>query len=245
MIPDFGTFHRSAKTYMVYFDPDTHINIEKLFYNIPISSNPTEGNIIGCGYKNLARGIMVPKDTYMRNQTTLKMIYMHKKITLFVFRNCTKITGIREEQKLIDIIRYLRGYLYNMRNIDGNIMSGDLVVENIEPVMINVTFDIGFEIDRERLDQFLNDRGYISIYNTVLAGSFVMVMIPKKNKPGKTHTMLIFWTGSVLFSGSGEKEMEEIYQKLMKLLHENRLQIERNKWMSLSTSQTPKLLKSH
>ena len=83
----------------------------------------------------------------------------------------------------------------------------------IAEAMVNYNYSLGFEVDRTRLNQFIDGQnGFISRYNNALANS-VTIELPydppkgtaikrRKNKVPH-HTFLVYKSGSVTQSGPG------------------------------------------
>ena len=94
-------------------------------------------------------------------------------------------------------------------------------VRRIDMAMVNYNYSLGFEIDRDRLNQCIDGQnGFISRYNNALATS-VTIELPYeppadsaiKRRKGKIphHTFLVYRSGSVTQSGPGGKLMETAY----------------------------------
>lgn len=94
-------------------------------------------------------------------------------------------------------------------------------VRRLDMAMVNYNYSLGFEIDRDRLNQFIDGQnGFVSRYNNALSTS-VTIELPYeppsdsaiKRRKGKIphHTFLVYRSGSVTQSGPGGKLMEEAY----------------------------------
>lgn len=90
-----------------------------------------------------------------------------------------------------------------------------------EMAMVNYNYKLGFQVDRLKLDQFINgNNGFLSRYNNSLA-TCVTIELPyipnpnsiikrKKNKVPH-HTILVYKSGSVTFSANDTEKAEETY----------------------------------
>jgi hypothetical protein len=96
-----------------------------------------------------------------------------------------------------------------------------IYVRRLDMAMVNYNYSLGFEIDRDRLNQCIDGQnGFISRYNNALATS-VTIELPYeppadsaiKRRKGKIphHTFLVYRSGSVTQSGPGGKLMEDAY----------------------------------
>jgi hypothetical protein len=112
-------------------------------------------------------------------------------------------------------------FIPNIRNI----IEEPLELSNVAEAMVNYNYSLGFEIDRARLNQFIDGQnGFISRYNNALATS-VTIELPydppastaikrRKNKIPH-HTWLVYKSGSITQSGPGGKLMRDAYYLFM------------------------------
>ena len=110
------------------------------------------------------------------------------------------------------------------------IIDEPLEIDNMDIVMMNYNYSLGFEIDRAKLNQFINGKsGFISRYNNALSTS-VTIELPyvpdmvksikrQKNKIPH-HSFLCYRSGSVTQSGPGGKIMEDAYYMFMNIIAE-------------------------
>lgn len=105
------------------------------------------------------------------------------------------------------------------------VINEPLELKNIDEAMVNYNYPLGFEVDRARLNQFIDGQsGFISRYNNALTTS-VTIELPyeppagtaikrRKNKVPH-HTFLVYRSGSVTQSGPGGELMKQAYYLFM------------------------------
>ena len=110
------------------------------------------------------------------------------------------------------------------------IVDDNIQLKNIDEAMVNYNYSIGFEVNRTKLNNFIDGKyGFISRYNNALANS-VTIELPyenankahikrRKNKVPH-HTFLVYRSGSVTQSGPGGIIMSEAYYLFMKTIAE-------------------------
>lgn len=119
-------------------------------------------------------------------------------------------------------------YIPNIRNI----IDEPLELKHVSEAMVNYNYSLGFEVDRTRLNQFIDGKyGFISRYNNALATS-VTIELPytpvegtaikrRKNKIPH-HTFLVYRSGSVTQSGPGGELIKDAYYLFMNTILELR-----------------------
>ena len=107
------------------------------------------------------------------------------------------------------------------------ILSDELEIEEIDTVMVNYNYNLGFNVNRINL-QVLMDRhdGFVARYNKSLSPSVTIELpyIPKVQHDDTTrrknkiphHTFLVYRSGAVTQSGPGGEMMREAYYRFMK-----------------------------
>jgi len=111
-----------------------------------------------------------------------------------------------------------------------------LELERVDMAMVNYNYSLGFEVDRSKLNQFIDGQhGFISRYNNALASS-VTIELPydppagtsikrRKNKIPH-HTFLVYRSGSVTQSGPGGPLMRDAYYLFMQIISYLKLHIQ-------------------
>jgi len=119
-------------------------------------------------------------------------------------------------------------YIPNVRAI----IEEPLELRHVSEAMVNYNYSLGFEVDRIRLNQFIDGKhGFISRYNNALATS-VTIELPytpeegtaikrRKNKVPH-HTFLVYRSGSVTQSGPGGELIKDAYYLFMNTILELR-----------------------
>jgi len=184
--------------------------------------------------KNVTKGDIVEKPFWEEKQflnVTLR-IYRPKQ-EYSIIKPMVDITENLDK----DVVRFLLSlcddFLYHSdmcRKLDfipniHIIINEPLELKNVDEAMVNYNYSLGFEVDRARLNQFIDGQnGFISRYNNALATS-VTIELPydppagtsikrRKNKIPH-HTFLVYRSGSVTQSGPGGRLMEEAYYLFM------------------------------
>lgn len=200
-IKPFRSFNVSTKTFIVY--TNLTIDIEKIFEDgvIPITDykviqkkrgrkkkQPDEdpnktipsGSVILVQYKDQYRGVKFKKSTsFFRNSMSIVMKVEDKLISFKVSQKGKfQITGCKtNEQAEICILSFWDKIKYNpfVYKIDGS----PYIKAYFEPVMYNIDFSTGFQINREALDIFINTKTpYTSLLETTIGYTGVNIKFP-------------------------------------------------------------------
>jgi hypothetical protein len=108
------------------------------------------------------------------------------------------------------------------------IINHRLEIDNYWKAMVNINYDLKFDIDRDELrDQLNGCDGFYARYNNMFEHS-VTVYLPyepknnrqvrKKNKQ-TCHTYIVYQSGLVTQSGPGDELMEEAYYKFIEVIN--------------------------
>ena len=185
---------------------------------IKIKEIKPPGSILSVCYCGQYRGVQTrqsPKP--FLNQASFIMSVDTTNVNFKLFNNgIIQITGCKTKQHGYDIIKYVVQHgksIEKKHNII--IFETEPCLTNLKTAMINVDFDLGFNIDRNALDANIDGlNGFKSCYDSGLSNSGVSVKIerPQENSSHKKHDSFIcFHTGSVILSGNDLTRMEEIY----------------------------------
>lgn len=139
---------------------------------------------------------------------------LDKDITMFILSLCDDFIYHSDMCRKLDFIPNIH-----------TIIDEPLELKNVDEAMVNYNYSLGFEVDRARLNQFIDGQnGFISRYNNALATS-VTIELPYEPPAGTSikrrknkiphHTFLVYRSGSVTQSGPGGKLMEEAYYLFM------------------------------
>lgn len=195
----------STKTFIIA--TNISVDIEKLFNFLPITNyivipkkrgrkkkmvitdpnkNIKSGSIITLELKNKIRGISLKKKKkgssgvdYFRNSVTIVMINNDKKINFKISKNGKfQMTGCKHDKQAEDCVKII-----------WNLIKGepDLYVKKSTepfqalfiPAMRNIDFNLGFVVDREKLDEYFNGQTkYNSLFETSIGYTGVNIKIP-------------------------------------------------------------------
>ncbi len=186
-------------------------NIKGNKWKVIFKENKNPGDIVSarCGYKTKGPVCSVKAD----NQIEIKMCLKEKIVNLKIHVNSFHITGCKGQYHILESIEYLNK-IYNF-NIE--VSSADLV-------MISITYNLGFKVNRSKLNEFMrNDGYYISSFPRYNRKGVILLReskIIRKGKPIK-HIFTIYSSGNVTQIGS-TGEMAEEYNKFRRKIEQNK-----------------------
>jgi len=202
---DFKEIPISTRTIIV--STDTVLNIEEMFKNLPITdytviekkrgrkkknyvehiqNTVEDGSIISVKYQGNIRGVELKKrkksSKYFRNAVTIIISVNNKLINLKISANGKfQVTGCKN----FDNCRKAIVYLFNIiiKNKDTYLKSyQDKIKILFNNVMTNKDFSVGFTVNRENLDNIINNN---TEYNSLLETSFGYTGVNLKMKLNK------------------------------------------------------------
>jgi len=172
MITDFGQLKVSTRTYLLV--SNIKVNLSFMFDNFavdedvvlpkrrrrkieaPATEYPPSGTIVGAKFGWKIRGIdvkrrsKVAKNKSFRNSVSISMVCVDKILNLkFCSNGSIQCTGCRTDEQLDTAVREL--WDINRRLGCYEFSRGDFYEVLYVPVMRNVDFKIGFNVDREKL----------------------------------------------------------------------------------------------
>ncbi len=156
---------------------------------VEIQNDIKEGSIITLKYKGKTRGVDLKKDKkdeankkYFRNSVTVVIFFSGKKINFKLSKNGKiQMTGCQNIDHAISTIKYIWSYIEPYKNLYELKDENKLNIVFI-PAMRNIHFDLGFNIDREKLDHFINDKtNYKSLFETSVGYTGVNIKMPVNN----------------------------------------------------------------
>lgn len=197
----------STKTFIVM--TNISIDIQKLFDFLPITEyvlvqkkrgrkkkvstidpnrNIPNGSIITIDLANKVRGILLKKKKkkegkstdYFRNSVTVVMIIDGKKINFKISRNGKfQMTGCKEDEHAENCIKHIWEYINEEKDIYK--LEGENFKAMFIPAMRNIDFNLGFTLDREKIDEYFNtNTQYHSLLETSIGYTGVNIKIPIK-----------------------------------------------------------------
>jgi hypothetical protein len=123
---------------------------------------------------------------------------------------------------------YINPFLSFILALDRPIYSGSLRITNMESAMINMSFELGFPVDRQAFHHIMNSKPFVSIYNNAKTSSEVRVeyWYEKIDKnTGKVvkarHTISVKSSGYTNHSGPNFESMEQVYYLFMQRVLQN------------------------
>lgn len=197
----------STKTFIIM--TNLEIDIKKLFDFLPITEyivipkkrgrkkkeivkDPNQdikdGSIITLDLANSVRGVLLKnkkkrkdgRTNYFRNSITIVMIMNSKKINFKISRNGKfQMTGCKTDEQAEKCVKQIYEYIKDNKEIykmkDSNFKA--LFI----PAMRNIDFSLGFIVDREKLNSFINnnnDLSFRSILETSIGYAGVNIKAP-------------------------------------------------------------------
>lgn len=139
-----------------------------------------DGSIITVKYGNTIRGVDTKQrkkhGKFFRNALTLVMFMQGKTINFKISKNGKfQFTGCKDMQHAIECIKYMWSQIHDKNLFNDKLQNlytireGDSFNIKFLTVMCNIDFNIGFPINREKLDIFINSN---TNYNSLLETSF-------------------------------------------------------------------------
>jgi TATA-box binding protein (TBP) (component of TFIID and TFIIIB) len=167
-----------------------------------VVANPNEnlspGSIITLKFQGNCRGVDLKKKKkeiqskkYFRNALTVVMkienkvasgVFEHKLINFKISKNGKfQITGAKNDENAKDCLGFFWKYILNFKEFE-NVPELNIFCTN---VMTNIDFPLGFLVDRQKLDIYLNEESdYKSLLETSFGYTGVNIKIPLKNLDG-------------------------------------------------------------
>lgn len=156
------------------------------------NKNIAEGSIITLEIGDNIRGVDLKKKkkkikerarghiTYFRNSMTVVMIIEGKKINCKVTQNGQfQMTGCKSDEQAEKIVHYIWSHINDTKNIYTFIDDSKYMSAIFVPAMRNIDFDLGFNIDREKLDSHINMKtDFVSILEDSIGYTGVNIKIP-------------------------------------------------------------------
>lgn len=170
---------RGRKKKVVQEDPNKHIK---------------DGDIITLDLANEVRGVSLKKKKkkdgenikYFRNSLTVVMCIDGKKINFKISRNKItrngkfQITGCKYDGQAEKCVKWIWDYIKDNKDIY-SLSEGTELKALFIPAMRNIHFNLGFVLDREKLDEYFNNNtDYHSLLETSIGYTGVNIKIPVK-----------------------------------------------------------------
>lgn len=203
--PRFEDIPVSTKTFVI--ETNIKFNIKKLFDFLPITDyiivpkrrgrkkkdvlpDPNgeiaDGSIITLELVNDLRGVSLKKKkkkidksvNYFRNSLTVVMFIDGKKINFKINRNGKfQMTGVKKDSQAEECVKYIWSYIKDYP--DCYELEDEVLEAYFIPAMRNINFSLGFVLDREKLDEYINtSTRYCSLLETSIGYTGVNIKIP-------------------------------------------------------------------
>lgn len=201
--PSFDSFQVSTKTFIVY--TNLVLKIEDIFQKqvLPITPfivikkrrgrkkkvqeedpnrNISEGSIIRVQYMKDHHGVILKAKSsggYFRNSMTVDIIIDDKRLNFKATRNGKfQITGCKNDQQAEKTVLFFWSYIKDRKDVY-ELKDVDYLKVYYDPVMYNIDFSLGFQVNRENLDIFINTRTpYTSLLETTFGYTGVNIKLP-------------------------------------------------------------------
>ena len=201
---DFETIQVSTKTFTTF--SNIFIDIDKLYSLIPITEYTVRqkkrgrkkkdhieqeirkvdyGSIITVKYQDKVRGVdlkQTKNKKWFRNSITI-VIILSKPINIKICRNGTfQMTGCKFNTDSVDVVKYIWGIINETNTFTYKNNQEEQFYTYIIPSMRNIDFDVGFTIDRDKLNQYMyKHMDYHCILETSFGYTAVNIKMKLKN----------------------------------------------------------------
>lgn len=168
------------------------IDILKMFQNFPLLDNSqTESkiNILTLYLGNERRGVVIDekkkkKKSFRNALNVVVMVDHHKKINFKLSKNGKfQLTGCKSETQAVEVVTFFIEELFKHCNEYVSLIAGKYIKIYFQTVMTNIDFSIGFYINRQKLDEMMNqDTQFHSLLETSCGYTGVNIKLPLSYK---------------------------------------------------------------
>jgi len=159
-----------------------------------------------------------------------------KNIDFKLFKDKIQTTGSRRIEHTTEAWSYLKRYLAEMTNAS-LVPIAELDIVNLRYQMIDISFDLGFKINRENLKSAMDKvAGFHIVFESGVHSNGVSVKFPldpvegqlggKKKRILNCVSLIVFSTGKVIESGNSPEVMERVYDLFHKTMYAIRDKVE-------------------
>jgi len=204
--------------------------------------------------KKLTKGEMEEKPNWNERKFANVKMYIYSPIKCHkIVKPQVPIPETLDKDMILFLVSLWDDFIYHedlCRKLDyvgtlHKIMNSNIEIKSIDEAMVNYNYPLGFEVDRERLNQYIDGKnGFISRYNNALTTS-VTIELPYEPRVGTSikirknkvphHTFLCYRSGSITQSGPGGELMKEAYYLFMNTIAQLRPYIEYSPKIGIST----------
>jgi TATA-box binding protein (TBP) (component of TFIID and TFIIIB) len=159
LAPNFDDIKVSTKTIIAV--SNLNINIKNIFHYFPLDGNKDqEINIQTIYYGSERRGAPInkKKSSFRNAINMIAIIDNSKKVNFKISKNGKfQLTGCKSDDNAIKIIIFFVKQLMLHCSKDVSIANSDKITVYFQCVMTNIDFSIGYSINRQKLDEMLNE----------------------------------------------------------------------------------------
>jgi TATA-box binding protein (TBP) (component of TFIID and TFIIIB) len=209
------------------------IDLDKLYLNTDI-----DDTYKFLEYGEKYKGDIDKKNLKKRDKGTKKFFYnqitfhlfkkfdnISKKVNIKLFNNGSiQMTGIKSESHGKNIVNLLFNKIKDINKIDKLYKTTDLTILNYSIAMINTDFDIGFKINREKLNRYMINKNIYTSYEPCIYPGVLIKYYYKKDKDNgicnccnqcdgtgkdntcKKITIAVFNSGKIIITGGNNLE---------------------------------------
>ena len=193
---------------------------------IELPTCPESFKLVTMEYGSLCKGIRKKiKESSKKSfphQITFDIWLEEKYVNIFLFSQCCKITGSKNLEEA------MKGFICLEKALQ-DIGCNPILLTEIENVMTIISFNLHFNISKEKLKEIANSKKIICIHNPG-SDDAITIRYPMgqllKNGNERFFHFRIEHTGSVIFIGKEPEKMKKPYETFTKLIEEIRAQIE-------------------
>jgi TATA-box binding protein (TBP) (component of TFIID and TFIIIB) len=156
----------------VYEPQRTNFRKNQDYQQYITSQNPQQGTITYVQFKSNNKGFRPKKNNgkYFRNTLTV-MMYVGKLITIKIpSKGKLQMTGCANEEHAISCVKHLWNYIKKHPSTEKSYIIQDKnFTSTFRTVMTDIVFDLGFNVNRQNLDRYMNTH---TEFNSLLETSF-------------------------------------------------------------------------
>jgi TATA-box binding protein (TBP) (component of TFIID and TFIIIB) len=207
------------------------------------NKNLSSGSVISASYCKQLRGVKLKKDKKnkkgtegkakcMRNSLSLYIKLSEKLVNLKLYNNGKfQLTGCAKAMHSEQAVIFMHAIIRDISTRHPRVYKiipgpkGEMYPISIfQQVMINVDYSLGFQVDREKLDEIMNTKGkpFFSIYEPIFGYSGVNTKVFSENPHEEKLVMLKWYRGKII-------KCKAPYQSYLSLLDAKCLKKELNK----------------
>lgn len=261
---DFEIITVSTKTFTTF--SNIFIDIDKLYSLIPVTEYTIRhkkrgrkkkdhieqetrkveyGSIITVKYQDKIRGVDLKQSKnkkWFRNSITI-VIVLSKPINIKICRNGTfQMTGCKFDTDSVDVVKYIWGIINKTNTFTYKNTNDEQFYTYIIPSMRNIDFDVGFTIDRDKLNQYMYKH---MDYHCILETSFGYTAVNIKMKLRNNIEDMQIKKISVTETGTFKEETVKYTEYLDKLSEKERTtKLKANRYITFLVFHSGKIIMS-